>query len=117
MQYYLFLFLAIVGELIGTTCLKLSDEFTNLIYSGICLLSYVACFYFLSLALNGINLNIAYAAWSALGIVAATLLSVFSIYRRDHLDGCDRYCYCHYRYRDPQSVRYCSLMCYGSDQR
>ena len=77
MQYYLFLFLAIVGELIGTTCLKLSDEFTNLIYSGICLLSYVACFYFLSLALNGINLNIAYATWSALGIVAATLLSVF----------------------------------------
>jgi len=77
MQYYLFLTMAITGELVGTTCLKLSEGFTKIVPAGVCVIAYVACFYFLSLPLNGINLNVAYATWSALSIVAATLLSVF----------------------------------------
>ncbi len=77
MQYYLYLAIAIIGELIGTTCLKYSAGFTKLIPTLSTIAAYTICFFFFSRALNGINLNIAYATWSALGIVVATLLSVF----------------------------------------
>ncbi len=76
MQHYLFLAIAIVGELIGTTCLKYSAGFTKLVPTLLTILAYTICFFFFSRALNGIHLNIAYATWSALGIVVATLLSV-----------------------------------------
>lgn len=77
MQYYLCLAIAIVGELIGTTFLKYSAGFTKLVPTLITIIAYIICFFFFSRALNGINLNIAYATWSALGIVVATMLSVF----------------------------------------
>ena len=77
MQYYLYLAVAIVGELIGTTCLKYSAGFTKLVPTLATITAYTICFYFFSRALNGIHLNVAYATWSALGIVVATLLSVF----------------------------------------
>lgn len=77
MQYYLFLSIAICAELSGTTFLKYAEGFTKLAPSIICIISYIICFYFFSRALTGINLSIAYATWCALGIVAATCLSVF----------------------------------------
>ncbi|MBQ3508816.1 MAG: multidrug efflux SMR transporter [Peptococcaceae bacterium] len=77
MQYYLYLAIAIVGELVGTTCLKYSAGFTKFFPTLLTIVAYTICFFFFSRALNGINLNIAYATWSALGIVVATLLSVF----------------------------------------
>ena len=76
-MHYLFLTLAIVGELIGTTCLKYSAGFTKLVPTLLTIAAYTVCFFFFSRALNGIALNIAYATWSALGIIVATLLSVF----------------------------------------
>lgn len=76
-MHYLFLALAIVGELIGTTCLKYSAGFTKLVPTLLTIAAYTICFFFFSRALNGIPLNIAYATWSALGIIMATLLSVF----------------------------------------
>ena len=72
-MHYLFLTLAIVGELIGTTCLKYSAGFTKLVPTLLTIAAYTVCFFFFSRALNGISLNIA----SALGIIVATLLSVF----------------------------------------
>ena len=76
-MHYLFLTLAIVGELIGSTCLKYSAGFTKLVPTLLTIAAYTVCFFFFSRALNGISLNIAYATWSALGIIVATLLSVF----------------------------------------
>lgn len=76
-MHYLFLAIAIAGELIGTTFLKYSAGFTKLVPTLLTIIAYTICFYFFSKALNGINLNVAYATWSALGIVVATLLSVF----------------------------------------
>ena len=74
---YLFLALAIIGELIGTTLLKYSEGFTKFIPTTGCVLAYVACFYFFSKCLTSINLSVAYATWSGVGIIAATLLSVY----------------------------------------
>ena len=61
---YLYLGAAILFELFGTTCLKLSNGFTHMLYTMITLICYGACFYFLSM-----SLNVAYATWCGLGIV------------------------------------------------
>ncbi|MCV3742280.1 multidrug efflux SMR transporter [Lentilactobacillus hilgardii] len=73
---YLFLLLAILGELLGTNLLKASDGFTSLWETVGSLAAYGACFYFLALAMKSINLNIAYALWAGLGIVLTTTIAV-----------------------------------------
>jgi small multidrug resistance pump len=77
MFYYLFLVLAIIGELIGTNLLKLSMGFTRLIPTIGAIISFLICFYCLSLVMIKIPLGIAYANWSAIGILATTIISVF----------------------------------------
>lgn len=74
---YLYLAIAIVGELVGTTYLKYSDGFTKLTPSVISILSYGLCFFIFSKALLTINLSVAYATWCAVGLIVATLISVF----------------------------------------
>lgn len=73
---YFYLAIAIAGELIGTVYLKHSAGFTKLIPSLISITSYGLCFFFFSKSLLNINLSIAYASWSAVGLVVTTLLSV-----------------------------------------
>jgi len=73
---YVYLALAITGELIGTTFLKYSEGFTKVGPSLISIVTYSLCFFFFSKSLMTINLSIAYATWSAIGIIAATLISV-----------------------------------------
>lgn len=74
---YIFLGMAILLEFIGTTCMKLSDGFSNIMYSAGTLVAYGFCFYFFALALKSVNLNIAYATWGGLGIVLAAGVSYF----------------------------------------
>lgn len=62
-MHYLELALAIIMELIGTNLMKLSNGFTHLCFSLGTLISYGLCFFFLSLSLKDIKLNIAYATW------------------------------------------------------
>ncbi len=73
---YFYLFLAIIGELLGTNLLKLSEGFTKPIPTVSALLAYGVCFYFLSLSLKAVPLGIAYATWSAVGLVLTAILSV-----------------------------------------
>lgn len=79
---YLYLALAISLELIGTTCLKYSEGFTKLYPSLATLAAYGLCFYLFSKSLLYLHLSIAYAIWCAIGIVAATLISVFFSMKR-----------------------------------
>ena len=37
---------------------------------------YGLCFFFLSLSLKGIQVNLAYAIWSGIGLVGTTILSI-----------------------------------------
>lgn len=73
---YLYLAIAIVGELVGTTFLKYSEGFTKLGPSLISIISYSLCFFFFSKSLLTINLSISYATWSAVGLIVTTLISV-----------------------------------------
>ncbi len=73
---YIFLGLAILGELLGTNLLKASNGFSSLWETVGSLVSYGASFYFLALSLKTINLNVAYALWAGLGIVLTAVLAV-----------------------------------------
>jgi Membrane transporters of cations and cationic drugs len=73
---YLFLAVAIVGELVGTTFIAYSQGFTKPLPSVVCTVAYCISFYFFSKALLNINLSIAYATWCGVGIVVSTLISV-----------------------------------------
>ena len=73
---YLFLALAILSEVIGSSFLNASNQFTKIIPSIISVVSYLSCFYFLSLALKSIPLGVAYAIWGGLGIVLTAIISV-----------------------------------------
>lgn len=75
MNSYLLLFFAIICEVIATSSLKLSNGFTNLVFSLITIIGYSASFYILSLALKTIPVGIAYAIWSGIGIVLISLIA------------------------------------------
>lgn len=74
MKSYLFLFLAIICELTGTTFLKKAEGFTKLSPTIITVISMIAAFYFLSLAIKTIPIGTAYAIWSGVGIVFITII-------------------------------------------
>lgn len=67
---------AIICELVGTTFLKKSDQFTQLWPSLTSLGFYAASFYFLSLALKTVPLGVAYAIWGGVGIVLTAIIGV-----------------------------------------
>ena len=73
---YLYLALAIVLEVLGSSFMKASDGFSKLLPTTITIIAYIACFFFLSQALKSIPLGIAYAIWGGLGIVLTALISV-----------------------------------------
>ncbi|TCN22338.1 DMT family transporter [Mesobacillus foraminis] len=73
---YVFLLLSIMGELIGTSLLKASDGFTKVFPTIGVIISFVFAFFFLSLSLKTIPLNIAYALWSGIGTVATVVISI-----------------------------------------
>ena len=74
---YLLLGIAIAGELIGTTFLKYSEGYTKLVPTVLSIVFYGICFYVFSKSLLDINLSVAYATWSAVGLIVTSLLSVF----------------------------------------
>ncbi len=67
MNPWLLLLLAIISEIIGSSSLKASKGFTNFIPSLVVVVGYAISFYFMSLTLKTIPLNVAYAVWSGLG--------------------------------------------------
>ena len=76
-MHYFYLALAVLGEVIGTSFLKATEDFTKLWPSLIVVLGYGASFYFLTLSLQVIPVGIAYATWSGIGIVLVTVISIF----------------------------------------
>ncbi|OOQ61873.1 DMT family transporter [Mucilaginibacter pedocola] len=74
MRPYIYLLIAIACELTGTTFLKRSEGFSKLVPSIIVVVAMVAAFYFLSIAIKHIPVGVAYAIWSAIGIVCITII-------------------------------------------
>ncbi|QQP92357.1 multidrug efflux SMR transporter [Skermanella sp. TT6] len=74
---YAILFAAVVLEVIGTSALKASEQFTKPVPVAVTLACYGASFFLLSLALRTLPVGIAYAIWSGLGIVLISLVGFF----------------------------------------
>jgi small multidrug resistance pump len=72
-MHYLYLTIAIVSEVIATSALKASGEFTCLRPSLIVVIGYASAFYFLPLSLRVVPVGVAYALWSGLGIVLVSI--------------------------------------------
>ncbi|RNA65072.1 QacE family quaternary ammonium compound efflux SMR transporter [Prosthecochloris sp. ZM_2] len=70
---WVYLIVAVVSEVIGTSALKASEGFSRLWPSLIVVAGYSSAFYFLSLTLRVIPVGIAYALWSGIGIVLISL--------------------------------------------
>jgi multidrug transporter EmrE-like cation transporter len=75
MPPYAILALAILAEVIGTSALKASQGFSKLGPSALVVLFYGAAFYLLARVFNTIPVGIAYAIWSAGGIILVTLVA------------------------------------------
>ncbi|MBB3060316.1 DMT family transporter [Microbulbifer rhizosphaerae] len=78
---YLYLAIAIVTEVIATTALKASEQFTRPIPTVIVVLGYGTAFYMLSLALRTLPVGIAYAIWAGLGILLVAVAGAV-VYRQ-----------------------------------
>lgn len=74
MLHWLYLSIAIVAEVIGTSFLKSAEGFTRIGPSIIVLVCYGIAFYLLSLTLKTIPVGIAYAVWSGVGIALIALV-------------------------------------------
>lgn len=74
MKIWFILIIAILGEVAATTSLKLSEGFTRPTPSIFVFLGYAVSFYCLSLTLKTIQLGVAYAVWSGLGMFCITLI-------------------------------------------
>lgn len=80
---YLLLSGAIVFEVTGTLALKASDGFSRLGSSLLVAACYVLAFVFLSLVLNrGLPVAVAYAVWSAAGIIAIAAIGALFLHER-----------------------------------
>jgi len=70
---YVYLATAIIAEVIATSALKASHEFTRLIPSLIVITGYAVAFYFMTLTIRTLPIGITYAIWSGLGIVLISI--------------------------------------------
>jgi small multidrug resistance pump len=66
---YLYLGIAIIAEVIGTSALKASESFSRLGPTLMTIAGYAIAFFFLSLTLRVMSTGVAYAIWSGVGIV------------------------------------------------
>lgn len=71
------LFIAIICEVIATTFLQQSQQFTKLVPTFLMALFYAAAFYLLTIALRIMPVGVAYAIWSGFGIVLISGVGYF----------------------------------------
>jgi small multidrug resistance pump len=72
---YLYLAIAIAAEVTATSFMKLSEGFTRPVPSLVTGAGYLIAFYSLSLTLRTVPTGVAYAIWSAVGIVLITAIA------------------------------------------
>jgi small multidrug resistance pump len=75
MNKWLYLLLAILTEVAGTSALKATEGFKRFWPSLIVVVGYALSFYLLSLTLKDIPVGVAYAIWSGLGLTLITIIS------------------------------------------
>lgn len=80
-QAYVWLGIAIVAEVVATSALKASAEFTRLWPSVLVVVGYCGAFYMLSIVVRTIPIGIAYAIWAGVGVVLVAVVGAI-VYRQ-----------------------------------
>ncbi len=73
---FVYLSLAIVAEVVATSALKASEEFTKPWPTVLVIAGYAFAFYMLSFAFRTIPMGIAYAIWSGVGIALISIVGI-----------------------------------------
>ena len=76
MQQWLYLILAIVFEVAGTTAMKFSEGFTKTIPSVVMFVFYILSLVALTYALKKIDMSMAYAVWAGVGTALITVVGI-----------------------------------------
>lgn len=73
-KYYGLLAVSIVAEVIGTTLMKLSEGFTEPLYSLGTIVAYVISFGIFVVVLKYVQLGLAYGIWGGVGTAITTMI-------------------------------------------
>jgi small multidrug resistance pump len=76
MIYWIYLLIAILTEVVGTTMMKVSQGLTRLMPSILMFVMYAVSFVFMALALKKIEVSTAYAIWSGLGTALIATIGI-----------------------------------------
>lgn len=75
---WILLLLAIAAEVLGTSCLKLSDGFSRPIPTLVVLSAYAVSMTLMSRVVQVIPMGLTYALWSGIGILAIVTVGVLA---------------------------------------
>jgi small multidrug resistance pump len=73
-NHWLALAIAIAAEVIATSAMKASNEFTHLVPTLIAIAGYCTAFYFMTISMRVLPIGIMYAIWSGMGIVLISIV-------------------------------------------
>lgn len=76
MNHWLFLICAILFEVSGTTCMKISYGFTRMIPSLLMFVFYGLSFVSLTFAIKKFDVSVAYAVWSGMGTALIAAIGI-----------------------------------------
>ena len=76
MLFWIYLLIAILTEVVGTTLMKVSQGLTRLVPSVLMFVLYGVSFVFMALALKKIEVSTAYAIWSGLGTALIAIIGI-----------------------------------------
>jgi small multidrug resistance pump len=76
MIFWIYLLIAILTEVAGTTLMKVSQGLTKLVPSVLMFVLYGVSFVFMALALKKIEVSTAYAIWSGLGTAVIATIGI-----------------------------------------
>ena len=77
MDYWLFMFIAVLAEVAGTLAMKSSSEWMPILGLAIMYFMLILSYGALAIATKRIPLTVAYGAWESLGLVLISLLSAW----------------------------------------
>ena len=77
MQQWIYLIIAIMFEVAGTTAMKISEGFTKTVPSVVMFVFYILSLVTLTYALKKIDMSMAYAVWAGVGTALITLVGIF----------------------------------------
>lgn len=72
----LYLLLAVIAEVVATSALKASQEFTRFWPSVVVVVGYGAAFYLMTLVFRTMPVGLVYAIWSGAGVALITLMGM-----------------------------------------